>query len=1042
MFSKFFIDRPRFAVVISLVMVLAGLLSVNHLPVAEYPEIAPPQIQVTTNYAGASAGVVAETVAIPIEDELNGVEDLLYYSSTCDNSGNYACTVTFRSGTNSDMAMVNVQNALKRAEAKLPEDVKRVGVNVDKSTSDMLAVFVFMTNGRKLSVLELNNYVNTTVKDPLARIEGVGSAKVLSLLVYSMRIWLDPIRMAGLGISTEDIANAVQSQNVQAAAGTIGSENSNKYLEYKLNVQGRLKTTEEFGNIIVRNDGKGNLVRLKDIAQLELGAQNYSGKLWFNNDEAVGMAIYRSSTANALATVKQVKTELERLKTRFPEGVTYEVAYDPTEFIVITLEEIVWTLVIALGLVVLITWIFLQDWRATLVPTLAIPVSLLATFPVMLLMGYSINVLTMFGLILVIGSLVDDAIVVVENCQALMEREKLSARDAAIKSMTQITGAIIATTLVTVACYTPLAFYGGMVGNIYRQFAVTMCISLCFSTVVAMTLSPAMCSLILRPVPETPSRFFKPFNFVINGSRSIYLTGVKLLVRKMILTLFLFGMVVAGIWFFQRNILSSFLPTEDKGAIMCDIQLPPGATQVRTERALVEFRDKVKKIPGVRNVLLVSGFGFMGGNGENCGLAIIKLEPWDQRKTPQLQLGYLIQQVQGVAASIPSAQIMCFAPPAIMGLGVTGGATFMLSGEGDVDPQTLSRLARQTGGEIAKDPRVLYAISSYNADTPQLYLDINRDKAETLGISASKIYATLQSKLASFYINDFNLLGNSFYVKMQSNRENRSSLDDIRNIQIQNTQGEMVPLSSVGELKFVVGPRRIQRFNKLTSAEMNVQANPGASTGDLIQIVEKLSLPRDYHVEWFGMSYQEKENQGQLGVMMALAILFAYLFLVAQYESWTIPVPVMMAVAFASFGALAGLFLTHETMSIYAQLGMVMLIGLTAKNAILVVEFSKQERERGLSIYDAALNGANLRYRAVLMTAWSFLFGVFPLVVATGAGSASRRAIGITTFSGMLLATVIGIMFTPGFYAIFQTLREWLKEKVFHQHPAAPPDAP
>ena len=995
MFSKIFIDRPRFAAVISLVLVLAGLLAINKLPIAEYPEIAPPQISVSAVYSGASAAVVADTVAIPIEDEINGVEDLLYFSSTCDNAGNYRCTITFKSGIDSDIAMVNVQNAIKRAEAKLPEDVKRVGLNVDKRTSDMLAVYTFMTDGSKLSTLELNNYVNTTVKDPLARIDGVSAAEVMSVLVYSMRIWLDPIRMAGLNISTTEIANAIKSQNIQAAAGTVGSERSNPYLEYKLNVQGRLKTPGEFAEIIIRNDGSGNLVRLKDIAEVELAAKTNAGTAWFNDRECVGLVVYRNSSANALRTVELINQEIERLSKRFPEGVSCQIAYDPTEFIVISMREVVVTLVVALILVVLITWIFLQDWRATLIPTIAIPVSLLATFPVMYAMDYSINVLTMFGLILVIGSLVDDAIVVVENCQALMERERLSAYDAAVKCMRQITGAIIATTLVTVACYAPMVFYEGMVGNIYRQFAVTMCISLCFSTLVAMTLSPALCSLILRPVPEKRSRFFAPFNLAINASRGVYMFGVRLLVRYALIVIVLFGGVVWGIWFTQKTILPSFLPTEDKGAILCNIELPPGATLARTEEALSQFREKVAKIPGVQNLLTCSGFSILSGLGENAGLAIVKLDHWNQRNTPDLELSRMVQKVQAACREIPSAQILCFTPPPIMGLGATGGVTFMVAGEGDVDPQELANVANSTAYKIMQNPKTGLAYSTYSANTPQIYLDIDRDKAETLGVSASRIYETLQSKLASLYINDFNILGNTFHVKIQSNKDNRATLDDIRNIQVQNNAGEMVPLSSLGEIRFMVGPRRIQRFNKQTAAEINVQGKPGTSSGDMMQTVDRIEsddLPRQYHVEYFGMSYQEKQNQGQLLRLMALAVLFAYLFLVAQYESWSIPVPVMLSVAFACLGALIGLKIAGETMSIYAQLGMVMLIGLTAKNAILVVEFSKQERERGLSIREAALNGANLRYRAVMMTAWSFLFGVFPLVVATGAGSASRRA--------------------------------------------------
>ena len=1048
MFSKTFIERPRFAMVISIVFVLTGIMAITKLPIAEYPEIAPPQISVSTTYAGASAGVVAETVAIPIEDELNGVDDLLYFSSTCDNLGNYNCSVTFESGTDSDMAMVNVQNALKRAEAKLPDDVKRVGVNVDKRTSDMLAVFVFMTDGSsfgndpnianisdpvekaKLASLLLNNYVNTTIKDPISRIDGVAAADVMSPMVLSMRIWLKTDRMAGLGISTDEIIAAIKSQNVQAAAGTIGSEGSSSFIEYKLNVQGRLKTAQEFADIVVRNDN-GRLVKLKDIADVKLGAQTYAGRAWYNTNETVALAIYRSSDANALKTVEQVKAELERLSKNFPAGVSYTTAYDPTEFIVITLEEIISTLVIALLLVVVITWIFLQDWRATLIPSIAIPVALMATFPVMLALGYSINVLTMFGLILVVGSLCDDAIVVVENCQALMQREKLSAKDAALKSMQQITGAIIATTLVTVACYAPLAFYGGMVGTIYMQFAVTMCISLCFSTFVAMTLSPAMCALLLRPPAEKPAKIYAPINAVLDASRYVYLFGVKLLVRRAILTLVIFGLVLGGIWFMNKQILSSFLPTEDKGAILVNIDLPPGATLDRTEKALFEFRDKVLKVDGVRSVLIASGFSILSGRSENAGIAIVDLDHWDKRKTPDKSLGAMNMKVQQVAASVASAQILSFTPPAIMGLGATGGASFMLSREGDVAPQELFGQAMQVAGEISKDSRVLYAMTTYDANTPQLYLDIDREKAESKGLTASAIYASLQSQLASFYINDFNILGNSFYVKIQAEGNKRATMDDIRNMQIPNAAGDMIPLTSIGKLSFMVGPRRIQRFNKLTSAEMNAQGKPGASTGDLIQIIEKIDLPREYHVEWTGMSFQEKANEGQLGKLMMLAIIFAYLFLVAQYESWSIPIPVMMAVSFSSLGALIGLKIAGETMSIYAQLGMVMLIGLTAKNAILMVEFSKQERESGVPVIEAALNGGSLRYRAVMMTAWSFLFGVFPLVIANGAGAASRQAIGITTFSGMLLATVVGIIFTPALYATVQRLREYVKYHIF-----------
>ncbi len=1030
MFSQIFIERPRFAIVISVVMVLAGILCINKLPVAEYPEIAPPSIVVSATYTGASAQVVADTVALPIEDEINGVEDLLYYSSTSDNSGNYQCTVTFKTGTNSDIAMVNVQNAVKRAEPTLPEDVTKVGITVEKRSSDILLFAAFLTDGKSMDIIALNSYIKTAVVDPLGRIDGVSSAELMASKEYSMRIWLDPLRMSSLGISTTDIANAVEAQNIQAAAGTIGSENSNQFIQYKINVQGRLKTVDEFNDIVIRSTGDGDIVTLADVARVELGSKEYSGTATFNGEESVALAVYRNTDSNAMATVKLVKAKIEEIAKRFPAGVTYEIAYDPTEFISVTLEEIVVTLVVALLLVVLITYLFLQDWRATLIPSVAIPVALMGTFPFMAVIGYSINVLTMFGLILVVGSLCDDAIVVVENCQALMEREGLTPKEAAKKSMNQITGAVIATTLVTVACYAPLAFYGGMVGNIYMQFAVTMCISLCLSAVVALTLSPALCAYILRKPAEHPPVVFKPFNVTLDVSRKVYLFGVKLLVRRAILTIILFAGCMAAAYFLYKDLPSSFLPTEDKGSFMCNVELPPGATLARTESVLAELREHLKDVKGIKSNIMVSGFSFMNGNGENYGMAIVKLDPWDQRKTPELQLEAIQTEVQKRANEISAARIICFTPPAIMGLGVTGGATFMLSGEGEVDPAELSTTARKFALDLSALPETLYAISTYNADTPQLYLDIDRKKAETLGVSTGTIYSTLQSKLASFYINDFNIMGNTFYVKMQSTGEHRVSQDDIMDIQVPNSSGDMVPLSSLATLRYIVGPQRIQRFNKYTSAEMNAQAARGVSSGVLMDVIEKMKLPSKYHIEWTGMSYQERLNQGQIVFLMAMAMLFAYLFLVAQYESWTIPISVMLTVGFAVLGALLGLMVMSESLSIYAQLGMVMLIGLSAKSAILMVEFSKQERESGLSVTQAAINGANLRYRAVLMTAWSFLFGVFPLVVATGAGAGSRRAIGITTFSGMLLATLIGIIFTPALYAVFQRFREWGKAKL------------
>ena len=1045
MFSRFFIDRPRFTIVTILIMILTGVICINKLPVSLYPDIAPPQVVISAFYPGASAETIANTVAIPIETQVNGVDDILYFSSQSDNTGEYSCSVVFNTGTDPDMNMVNVQNAVKLAESKLPDEVSRIGLTVYKRTSDILALLAFRTDNKGMSLIQLNNYVSTNINDPLQRVDGVGSALILSGREYSMRIWLDPLRMAGMGITTDDITAAVRNQNIQAAAGNIGSEGSNQYMEYKINIKGRLKTTDEFGNIILRNDSSdGSIVRLSDVADIELGAKQYSGNAYYNDEECVMMVIYRDSDANALATMAGVKEKLEELSKRFPEGVSYAIGYDPTEFIDVSLQEIILTLIIAIILVIAITYLFLQDWRATMIPTIAIPVSLLATFPVMLLIGFSINTLTMFGLILVIGSLVDDAIVVVENTQAIMEREGLNAKEAAIKSMKQITSAVIATTLVTLACYVPLAFYGGMVGEIYTQFSVTMCTALCFSTFIALTLSPMLCAYLLKKPKEKKFVFFRAIDAILARTRSLYLKGVIMLIRRSLLSVLIFAGVLVGIYLLYNHIPSSFIPGEDQGEIMVNIELPSGASLGRTNKVISKLEKTANSIEGVDFCFSVTGFSMMSGRGENVGAAFISLKKWDERNTPELQISAIIERLQQEFSKISAARIICFTPPAIMGLGVTGGSSFMLSASGDVTPQELSKTAKKYTMDLNKIPESLYAMTSYNADSPELELIINRQKAEMLGIPVQRIFSSLQSKLASLYINDFNFAGESYYVKMQSSTQYRSSLDDIRDIQVRNNNNDMVPLTTFANIKFTTGPKQIQRFNKLTSAEFNAQAMPGVSSGTLMEKIAKQPLPPKYHIEWTGMSYQEKKNEGQIVVLMLLALLFAYFFLVAQYESWTTPIPVMLAVSFAVFGALVGLQTTSFAnslglynniidMSIYAQLGLVMLIGLSAKNAILMIEFSKNEREIGASIAKSAINGAKLRFRAVLMTAFSFIFGVLPLVVASGAGAASRRAIGVTTFSGMLMATLVGLFFTPTLFAIFQESREFFSKRRRHR---------
>lgn len=808
MFSRIFIERPRLAAVVSLILLLAGGISLANLPVAEYPEIAPPTLFVSATYSGASADVVAQTVAMPLENEINGVEDLLYFSSTSSNSGSYSCSVTFRSGTDSDIALVNLQNAVKRAEAQLPSEVTKVGITVEKRGNDILAMLAFQTDGTSLSLNELVNYVNNNGKDALARLEGVSSSDMMSQQEYAMRIWMDPLRMSGLGISSSEIRSAVEAQNVQAAAGTLGAEGSNRYVSYKLNVQGRLKTAEEFGEIVVRSDAdSGRIVRLRDVATVELGSSSYSGRSTFNGKESVGLSLYRSPDANALATMNRIKAELATWEQRFPPGVSYSIAYDPTKFIVASMREMVSTLVVALILVVLVTWLFIQDWRATLIPAVAIPVSLVGTFSVMYALGYSINTLTMFGLILVIGSLVDDAIVVVENTQGIMEREGLPAREAAIKSMRQITGAVIATTLVTVACYAPLAFYGGMVGAIYRQFAVSMCVALCLSTVVALTLSPALCALVLRRSGGQGAPIFLPVNRFLDALRGRYLGLTGRLVRRGGLTLGILGGSFLGVWLLYGHIPPSFLPMEDKGVIFCNVELPGDAVQERTDAVLATVRERLAAIPGIRSVMQVSGMSMLSGSGENAAMCIVELDPWEERSAPQTRLSAIMGQIQARTHDIAAASIVAFTPPAIMGLGATGGASFDICGIGDIDASALATVTDAFVRDLSARPETMFAMTAYDAATPQLRLRLDREKAELLGVQAGTVFSTLQDVLASYYINDFTLSGNNFEVKLQAGADSRSSLHHVEELLIPNSNGDMVPLSALGTLQYEVGPR-------------------------------------------------------------------------------------------------------------------------------------------------------------------------------------------------------------------------------------------
>ena len=1026
-FSQIFIDHPRLAWVVAIIITLCGGFCLSRMPVAEYPNITPVTITVTTTYTGASAAVLNESVGTVIEDQINGVEDIWYYKSTCNDKGLYHCYCIFRPGTQSNIALVNVQNAVKRAEPKLPTEVIQSGITVKKSPEDRMVMYMFMTDGREMDLMDLSNFVEKQMADAIARMDGVALVETGGR-VYAMRIWLDPIRLAGLNISIAEIKSAIESQNIQAAAGTVGGEYANKYLSFKLNVKGRLKTKEEFENIIVRtNPDTGAQVLVKDVARVELGCRGYTIRSRFNENPAVWLSVYKSPEANAVATAKRVKAEVDKWIARMPAGVVGVLADDTTAFTLVFLKETFRTLLTALVLVVLITYLFLQDWRATLIPTIAIPIALLGTFVFLYPVGCTLNVLTMFGLILVIGSLVDDAIVVVENTQSIMLREGLPAKEAASKSMRQITSAIIATTLVTLACYLPLAFYSGMVGRMYVQFAVTMCIALCLSTTVALVLSPVLCAYLLKPPSGKKRYVFMPFNWSLNCARRTYLGFVRFFVRQGILTLLLFSGVAAALWFLSGHVPAAFLPKEDRGYIQVRCRLTEGQALERTIAVVDEFHERVKGIPGVQSVSSTCGTSSLWGGGENLANLLVRLDHWDLRKDKDRHIDSVMEKVMAAAQDLYAGQFVFLQPPAIRGLGGSSGVGFNLCAVAGQSPEKLLEVADDLIATLSTNVLVKSAVHGFTASTPQLELKLDRRKAESFGLTPKLVFQTLQNKLASYYVNDFNLKGGVYEVKLQNDPDRRSSINDVLDIRIPAPNGDAVPLSSIGEVLYTAGPRETMSYNKMLAAWCDVTPAPGVPSSQIMSLIESLKLPQDFVIEWGPVALQEKENEGRLLWLMGAAMLFAYLFLVAQYESWNIPVSVMLSVFFALTGAFLGLWLTGTPLSIYAQLGCVMLIGLAAKNAILMVEFSRQERLAGKSVFEAAVNGASLRYRAVMMTAWSFIFGVLPLVFADGAGGAAMRAIGICTCSGMLVSTFVGIIFVPALYSVCQRLREAVK---------------
>ncbi len=1026
MFSKFFIERPRFAIVIAIVMSLAGLIAIFTLPVAMYPEITPPQVTVFADYTGASAETVANTVAIPIEKEINGVDNMMYMNSSSYNSGRYQLDISFEIGTDPDLAQVKVQNRVQKAINSLPDEVQARGVNVVRRSSEILGFLQAISPNGTHDRNFLNNYVTNNIKNNLGRQYGVGDAHVMGSDL-SMRVWLDADKMAALNLPISAVRSAISSQNYQPSLGSVGAEpnDGTSKIVFSLETKGRLNEAKDFENIIVRTEQEGGLVRLKDIATVEIGPENYLLQSDVDGQPNVAIMVNKLSGANALKAMDAVKAELKRLEKYFPEDFEVRIFFDATDFIKVSIEEVVFTLVLTFILVVLVCYVFLQDWRATLIPSIAIPVSILATFAVMLALGYNLNILTLFGLILAIGLVVDDAIIVVERVLYLMEHEHLNQKQAATKAMEQVSSAIVAATLVLLAIFVPIAFMGGVTGRIYQQFAIAISFAVLFSGVNALTLSPALCATILRPIEPKTSGFLFRFEQFINSSRNKYVKFVAFIGRKMVVIVFIALALIALNLFSVSSIKSSFLPDEDQGVIMANIQLPEGSAGKRTLDVIDKTRDIIKAEKGVRSVMNLRGFSILAGQGENVGFNVIALKPWEERSDIIDFSTNIRNRITAEMSKITDANIMLFEMPAIPGLGSNNSMDLRFQAIESTDMNELQRNLNEFLVELNKLPEVKMAYSTFTSQTPHAYLDINREKAELMGVSIGSIYSTLQTYLGSMYVNDVNIGTQANKVMVQADWKYRKNLQSIKDLYVQSASGEMVPLGSLIEIKRVTLPRAVDRYNQYPAATVNIVASDDSSSGEAMEAVEKMAdekLSNKYAYEWSGMSLQERRNQGQISVLIVLAILFAYLFLVAQYESWSIPMSVILSTLTAMFGAFIGMWIEGLPLSIYAQLGLVLLVGLSAKNAILIVEFSKEEHEHGASVLDAAVTGLKERFRAVLMTALTFVLGVAPMVWATGACSGSRIAVGVPVFYGMLVGTLVGLIVIPLLYIMVQTV--------------------
>jgi multidrug efflux pump len=1049
--SRFFVDKPIFAAVLSVIVFVAGLIAIFALPISEYPEVVPPSIVVRAQYPGADPKVISETVATPIEQEIIGVEGMLYMTSQNTSDGALQLTVTFKIGTNVEQAETAVQNRVQRALPRLPEEVRQIGVTTVKSSPNITMVVHLNSPDGRYDDLYLRNYATLNVKDQLMRIAGMGDVQVFGSGDYSMRVWLDPQKVAGRNLTAGDVVAAIREQNVQVAAGVVG-QGPSKDADFQVTVktQGRLSSVEEFGDIVVKTSADGATTLLKDVARLEMGSNSYALRSLLDNKSAVALPLFQSPTANALQLSTDVRAKMEELSKDFPQGMSYSIVYDPTQFVRESIDSVIHTLFEAIVLVAIVVIVFLQTWRASVIPLLAVPVSVVGTFAVMLMFGFSINTLSLFGLVLAIGIVVDDAIVVVENVERNIENG-LNPHDATVQAMKEVSGPIIAIALVLCAVFVPIAFVSGLTGQFYRQFALTIAISTVISAFLSLTLAPALSAVLLQPhgakkdwltrgMDKVFGRFFKGFNRVFTRSSHKYEGGVQGVLKRKSLSLGVYALLIVAAIFMFKAVPPGFVPAQDKAYLIGFAQLPDAASLDRTDAVIRKMTDVARGIPGVESSIAFPGLSINGfTNAPNAGIAFISLKPFSERHGKEQSAEGIAAEVNKRMGVIEDAFVMVLSPPPVNGLGTTGGFKMMIEDRGNVGYDELNKAVQAFMGKAATDKRLAGVFSGYQINVPQLFADVNRVKAKQLGVPLSEINQALQINLGSLYVNDFNQFGRTYQVRVQADAPFRSQREQIAQLKVRNDKGEMIPLSTIMTIKDTYGPDRVQRYNNYVAAEMNGGPAPGVSSGQAQAAMEEIArevLPKGVAYEWTDLTYQDILSGNTMIYVFPLCVLLVFLVLAAQYESWTLPLAVILIVPMSILCALIGVKLTGGDNNVFTQIALFVLVGLASKNAILIVEFAVELEHQGRSIVEAALESCRLRLRPILMTSIAFIMGVVPLVFSTGAGAEMRHAMGVAVFAGMLGVTFFGLFMTPLFYVLLRTLAKKFEKK---PHVAAGP---